>query len=226
MHVLGLVLGLTLLLVAVVIVLIVKLSSARELVNVSEDIVALGWAQVAPDDAGWRAFTALASTGSTGTARAVEGVAAAVEGLAAVERVEEEQESTFGQGYRDTSAPHPRFLVIGTRTLRSTTARKSHHSETAELWIGEARAMPAAEAGAAYDVMAEMRPIMEGPLADRVRSVIKSRPEIVRELAPVVHVGPQAWVLVSPVARGGRHLGLLIETAKELSQAFSSGAIS
>jgi hypothetical protein len=203
MHVLGLVLGLTLLLVAVVVVLIVKLSSARELVNVSEDIVALGWAQVAPDDAGWRAFTALASTGSTGAARAVEGVAA-IEGVA-----EEAQESTFGQGYRDTSAPHPRFLTLGIRT--------------ADLWIGEARALPVAEAGTAYDVMAKMmRPIMEGPLADRVRSVIKSRPEIVRELAPVVHVGSQAWVLVSPVARGGKHLGLLLETVNELSRALDS----
>ena len=196
MHVLGLVLGLTLLLVAVVIVLIVKLSSARELVNVSEDIVALGWAQVAPEDAGWRAFTALASTTSTGPARTVDDV------------VDERQESMFGQGYCDRAAPHPRFLTLGIRT--------------AELWIGEARTMPVAEAGTAYDAMAEMmRPIMEGPLADRVRSVIKSRPEIVRELAPVVHVGPQAWVLVSPVARGGRHLGLLIETAKALSQAFT-----
>src|SRR5262245_8863774 len=104
MHVLALALGLTLLLVAVLIVMIVKLSAARELVNVSEDVVALGWPQVAPDDAGWRAFTALASTGS------------------------EPQEWAFGQGYRDNSGPYPRFLTLGKRT------------ETAELWIGEARA--------------------------------------------------------------------------------------
>jgi hypothetical protein len=114
----------------------------------------------------------------------------------------------FGQGYRDPAAPHPRFLTLGMRT--------------ADLWIGEARATPVAEAGTAYGGTAKMmRPIIQGPLADCVRAVIESRPEIVRELAPVVHVGPQAWALVSPVARGGKHLSLLIATAKELSQAFT-----
>jgi hypothetical protein len=103
-----------------------------------------------------------------------------------------------GQGYRDPGARHPRFITIGTRTRP-------------ELWIGEARPIP---------VDRPMPPT--GPLADRVRAVLESRPQIVSNLAPLVHVGPHAWVMVSPVARGGTHMGLLVETAKELSKAFDA----
>jgi hypothetical protein len=224
MNVIGLVLALTLVLVAVGIVLILKLSRAREVQFAAEEIAKLAWPQVPADDAAWRAFVELASTGSTGAARKIDNV------------LEETQESVAGQGYRDPAARHPRFLAIGIRTLRSKTLHERHHSETPELWIGEARAIPVDKPWTAFDIigdmvrasalktdpaeMAVLRPQLTGPLADSVRAVIKSKPRIVQNLAPLVHVGPHAWVMVSPVARGGRHVGLLVETANELSKVF------
>jgi hypothetical protein len=192
MNVIGLVLGLTLVFAAVAIVLILKLSRAREVQLAAEQIAKLGWPQVAANDAGWEAFVQLASTRSTGAERKLDGL------------VDEQQESVPGQGYRDPAARHPRFLTIGTRTLRSKTRHQRHHSETHELWIGEARAMPVDTASTACE------------------AVLKSRPAIVRNLVPVVHVSPQAWVMVSPVARGGKHFSLIVEVAKELSQAFDA----
>jgi hypothetical protein len=201
-----------------------------------------GWTAVPPEsESDWPAILTLAIEEAQGSFRAREWDETVGPATFHVKRTEKRSGRAL-EVYRDAAAARARYAAVGTREKRTVSRsfanRRQGGSVAREIWIGEARPIPvdqpqmvfsgAAEIiGTAGRAMARARgvdpeaiPELATPPGDALARTLREsllKDGVARRLMARVFLGPQAWVLVVPLARLGRRIDDVVGLAREIA---------